>query len=326
VNRRQLLGWLGVSALPGPLPALAEQARTLAKIGYLSPTTRDSEINRAFLDELSRLGYAEGRNLTVLFDGFANIPNALPALANALVSAHVDLIVADGPEAVLKAVRAASNTIPTVMIAVNYDPIKRGYRASLSDPDSNVTGVYLQSVDAVTTQVELLKTTVPKAALLTVLFDAETETEFSIAESSAKKQELEVHPVKLGGPPFDFNTVFQRVAQEAPSSIVLVLPAPSLAAYRSELATATLRHRLPAMFGFRTNSEAGGLMSFGVNNPALRRRAAGYVAKVLSGVKPASLSIERANTFELVINLVTAKALGLTIPPVVLARANAVIK
>jgi putative ABC transport system substrate-binding protein len=319
VNRRQLVSWLSATAFP--LAARAQQAGTPPRIGYLSPTARDSEINRAFFGELARLGYTEGHNLAVVFQSYAGSPSALPVLASSLVRAHASLIVADGPELALKAARAATNTLPIVFVAVDYDPIQRGYAESLSHPAGSATGVFVQSVDSIAKQVGTLRAMFPRAVRLTVLFGPEMKDDFAAAEISAKVQGLEVRPVKLGEAPYDFEAIFHAVAQEV-ASIVLVLPTPSFAAYRTEIAAATLRYRVPAMFGFRTYVEAGGLASYGVNHPAVRRQAAGYVAKVLGGAKPADLPIERADACELVINMTTAKQLGLTIPPPVLAQAQ----
>lgn len=314
---------------PGAIAAMsswarAQQRAASARIGYLGAATT-MDVFDAFREEIGRFGYVEGRNLDVTFHAFGEDPGRLPALAAELVRARVDLIVADGSEDALRAVRAATDSIPIVVVAVNYDPLERGYVASLARPGGNITGVFLRSLEVVPKQVELLKAMRPDATRLAILYGRETEDEFTVAESSAKAQGLTISQVRLGDPPFDFDAVFRRAAQESPQ-IVLVLSTPGFAAHRKETAAAALRYRLPAMFRFRAYVEAGGLMSYGASNTAPRRRAAGYVAKILGGAKPADLPIQREDAFEFVLNLDTAKKLGLTIPPPLLTRADEVVE
>jgi putative ABC transport system substrate-binding protein len=325
MNRRRLLGWLAGIAVAGPWLARAQQAGAPARIGYLSAGPRDGDAGSAFFGELSRLGHVEGRNLTVLFDEYGEKPDRLPALVTKLVRAPVDVIVAEGSEAPLRAAHAATERIPIVMIAINYDPIERGYAKSLAHPGGNVTGVFFRSLELVAKQVELLKAMVPEATRLTVLWGAETEDEFGVAESSAKALGLTMRSFKLDAPPYDFDAVFRGVAEDAPQ-IVLVLATPAFSRHHARVAAAALHYRLPAMFRFRDYVEFGGLMSYGVNSLAMRRLAAAYVAKILGGARPADLPVQRADKFELVINMKTATALGLTVPQSLFARADEVIE
>ena len=184
MRRRSVVALLAGAAVARPFVALAEQRRGSARIGYLSAGPRASE--SPFFEELGRLGYEEGRNLEVVFDEFGNSPERLSEFAAALVRAPVEVIVARGPEAAVRAARAASDTIPIVAIAINYDPIERGYAASLAHPVSNVTGVYFQSIDLAAKQVELLKATAPETTGLTVLWGSETEPEFAAAEAAQR--------------------------------------------------------------------------------------------------------------------------------------------
>jgi putative ABC transport system substrate-binding protein len=210
------------------------------------------------------------------------------------------------------------------MIAINYDPIEQGYAKSLAHPGGNLTGVFFRSLELAEKQIELLRVMAPQASQLAVLWGAETQDEFASAQAGAKAQGWATRSIELGAPPYDFDAIFRRIAAEAP--IVLVLSTPAFAPHQQEVAAAALRYRLPAMFRFRSYVEAGGLMSYGVDNLALRRLAAGYVAKILTGAKPSELPIQQADKFELVINKQTAAALGLTIPPLLLARADGVIE
>jgi putative ABC transport system substrate-binding protein len=326
MKRRDILALLAGLAVARPVVAHAQQpAQRTARIGYLSPGPRDFENVRAFFGELSRLGFSEGQNLTVVFESFGENPGALPAMAAEMVRAKVDLIVADGPEAPLRAARAATNAIPIVIVAVNYDPLERGYVANLARPGRNVTGLFLRSIELVGKQLEFLKAMAPDATDVTVLSTAETEDEFDAVAAGAKTLGLGIRSIKLGDPPYDFEAVFQKLAETAPK-IVMILSSPAFIPYRERVATLSVQYRLPAMFRFRSYAEAGGLISYGVDSLAIRRRAAAYVAKILQGAKPADLPVERSDKFELVINMKTANALGLTMSRSLLIRADEVIE
>jgi ABC-type uncharacterized transport system substrate-binding protein len=325
MRRREFIALLGGSTALRPLAAGGQPAINRARIGYLSANPRDSAVNRAFTVELNRLGYAEGRNLELLAFDYGLNPDGLAAKAVDLVTAKLDLIVADGPEAPLKAVRAASNAVPIVVVAVNYDPIARGYAASFTRPGGNVTGVFFRSPEIAGKQLELLKEIAPGANRASVLWAAEVQDEFDAVQATAKGLGLEIDGLKLGDPPYDLEAVFRKLAENGPR-MLLVLSPPYFVPHRREIAALALRYRLPAMFRFRVWAEVGGLMSFGVDSEAMRRRAAGYVAKMLNGAKPADLPIERADKFELVINAKTADLLGLVVPPSLRARADEVIE
>ena len=322
MNRREALVLFAGAVVTGPDFARAQPKPVSARIGYLSPGKGP---DAPFFDELALLGYRQGRNLEILQKVFGDDPDRLPEFAAALVHAPVEAIVARGPESAARAAHAATGTIPIVVIAINYDPIERGFAASLAHPGGNVTGVFYRSLELTAKQVELLKAIAPEATRLSVLWGEETQDEFAAAESAAKVLGLATRSFKLGAPPYDFDAEFRRLAEDAPQ-VVLVLSTPAFAGHHSEVAAATLRYRLPAMHRFRSYVEAGGLMSYGVDDPAMSRLAARYVAKILGGARPADLPVERADRFDLAINLHTAKALGLTVPPYLLARADEVIE
>jgi putative ABC transport system substrate-binding protein len=313
MRRRELIALLGGAATLRPFGAKAQQAVKPARIGHLSANPKDSAVMRAFIEELDRLGYVENRNLELTTYNYGLNPDGLAERVTEFVAAKLDLIVADGPETPLKAVRAASDAVPVVIVAVNYDPIARGYAASFRSPE--VAGK----------QLELLKEMVPTSSAASVLWAAEVQDEFDAVQTAAKALDLKLDALKLGDPPYDLEAVFQKLAESEPR-MVLVLSPPYFVPHRGEIAALALRYRLPAMFRFRVWAELGGLMSFGVDSNAMRRRAAGYVAKILNGAKPAELPIERADKFELVINLKTARALGLNAPQSLLARADEVIE
>jgi putative ABC transport system substrate-binding protein len=238
---------------------------------------------------------------------------------------QVDLIVAQGPEVALQAVVGASRSIPIVLQAINYDPIERGYVASLARPGGNITGLFFRQAELAAKKVELLAQAFPERTRLGILWDALTADEFGAAERAAKSLNLELRTLKLETAPYDFAAAFQTIAQGG-AQMLLVLSSPFFAEHRRQLAELAIQHRLPSMFIFKSYVEVGGLMAYGVDQAAMYRRTAVYVARILKGTKPADLPVEQPTKFELVVNLKTAKALGLEVPPTLLARADEVIE
>ena len=326
MRRRKLLGILTASAIAAPFCARAQPTGGgPVRIGYLASNGKDSETTVAFLQGLHERGFNEDRNFELTLIDYTTSGRSLAEAAAALVAAKPALVVADGPEAVLRALREHSATVPAVVVAVNYDPVARGYAASLAHPGGNVTGVYFQSLEVVGKQLELLRELAPGERRVAVLWGAETADEFAAAGVAAKNLGLELRGVKLGDPPYDLEAVFRALAEDAPK-MVLVLSTPYFVPHRPQIAALALQYRLPAMFRFRSYAAVGGLMSFGVDSPAMRRRAAVYVAQILKGAKVADLPIERADRFQLVINAKTADQLGVVLPGSLRARADEVIE
>ena len=236
-----------------------------------------------------------------------------------------DLIVANGPEVALQAVVGASRSIPIVIIAVNYDPISRGYVASLARPGGNITGVVYRQLELAAKQVELLTQTFPEKTRLAVLFDAQSADQFSAAEQTSKVLHMQLQALKLENPPYDFDAAFRR-AQAGAAQMVLVLSSPFFISQTSRIAQLAIQHRFPTMFIVKHYVAEGGLISYGVDFAVMYRRAADYVAKILKGEKPADLPVEQATKFELVVNLKTAKTLGIELPTSILLRADEVIE
>jgi putative ABC transport system substrate-binding protein len=327
MRRRKFLTLLGSTAAALPLAARAQQAGKIIRIGYLGPSLNSASTAasyQTFLAELRQLGFREGENLTIEYRRLDD-PRGPFAMAAELMRANVDLLVADGPEVALQSVVGASRAIPIVFVAVNYDPINRGYVASLARPGGNITGVFLREPELAEKQLELLRQAFPDRAQLAVLWDALSADQFSAAEAAAKSMQLELRSLKLEKPPYDFDTAFRTLAQDA-SQMVLVLSSPFFTEHRSLIAELALCHRLPTMFIFKSYVEAGGLMSYGADRKPMMRRAASYVAKILNGANPADLPVEQATTYELAVNLKTAKAIGVAIPTAILLRADEVIE
>jgi len=328
VRRRALIALLGSTAAAWAFCPRAQQAGKIHHIGYIG-TNREIPLGKAsfqaFVDAMRALGFNDGQNLVIDFRAVEQSQAALASDAAELVRSNVELIVTDGTEAALRAALDASRTVPVVMIATNFDPIEHAYVKSLAQPGRNVTGVLLRQTELAEKQTELLSQVVPGATRMAILWDAVSADQFHAAERRGKAAGLKIESMKLENPPYDFDAAFRTLAAGSPQ-MLLVLSSPNFTSSRAHIAELAIRYRLPAMFIFKTYAQAGGLMSYGADFEAMHRLAAAYVAKVLQGAKPAELPIEQPNRFELVVNLNTAKALGIVIPQPLLLRADEVIQ
>ena len=327
MKRREFITLLGGATAAWPFAARAQQGGKVIRIGFIGASLNASAMAaqyQAFLTELHELGFSEGRNIIVDYRRLDD-PRGPFAVAAELMRLQVDLIVATGPEVALQAVVGASRSIPIVILAVQYDPIERGYVSSLARPGGNITGVFYRQPELAAKQLELLTQTFPEKSRLAILYDTNSADQFSAAEEAARSMPLELRPLKLEKPPYDFGAAFQTMAQDG-AQMVLVLSSPFFVEHRPEVAALAIEHRLPTMFVFRSYVEAGGLMSYGVEQLVMYRRIGVYVAKILNGTKPADLPVEQPTKFELVVNLKTAKALGINLPATLLARADEVIE
>ena len=326
MKRREFIMLLGGSAA-WPLPAHAQQAGDIVRIGVLNTGLDDAVSGglgyRAFVAELQKLGFA-GRNLVIDYGRTDQGADKAFADAAAMVRSNVAVIVASGSELPLQAAVAASSSIPVVMLANNFDPIARGYVASLARPGGNI-GLFYRQPELAQKRVELLSEAFPTRMRLAVLWDASSSETVAAAEQTAKALNLQVHSAKLDRPPYDFEAAFQSMAGANPQ-MLLVASSRFFALHGARIAELSIKHRLPAMFNFSAYTRAGGLMSYGVDPVPLWRRAASFVVKILRGAKPADLPVEQATTFELALNLKTAKALGVELPTSMLLRADEVIE
>ena len=327
-------GWIGTPALfigslffhmlVTPLTADAQQPQ-VPRIGVLSSFSDPDPQVAALTQGLRDLGWVEGQNVGVEYRYANNHLEQFPHLAAELVRLKVDLIVAGG-EAGIRAARDATSTIPIVM-ANSGDPVGTGLIASLSRPGGNVTGLSLLAPDLGGKRLELLKETVPKVSRVGVLWNptnAVKALELNSTEVAARALGVIVtsHGVRA---PADFDRAFAAIGRERPTALI-TLADPLTRGYRSQFAEFAVKSRLPMIAELRDFAEAGGLMTYGASLLDLYRRAATYVDKILKGAKPGDLPIEQPTKFELVVNLKTAKALGLTIPQSVLVRADEVIR
>jgi putative tryptophan/tyrosine transport system substrate-binding protein len=327
MRRREFIAFLGSGAATWPLAARAQQGGKVMRLGFFGPgLTASSTIApyQAFLAQLRELGLNEGQNIAVEYRNLDGPRGPFVAAAD-LMRSRPDLIVAAGPEVALQAVVGASLAVPIVIIAINYDPIARGYVASLARPGGNITGVVSQQLELAQKQVELLTQAFPDRTRLAILFDALSADQFSAAERAAKLFNMQLQALKLENPPYDLAAPFGSAAAGG-AQMVLVLSSPWFIPHHRQIAQLAVQYRMPTMFINRSYVEAGGLMSYGVNFPLMYRRGAEYVAKIFKGARPEDLPVEQAAKFELVINLKTAKALGLEMPDRLLVAADEVIE
>lgn len=326
-RRDTVLALLALGA--APLAAEAQQAAKVTRIGHLSTNLAASpHLRDAFLQELRGLGYFEGRNVVIEYRNAEGKHERLPALVAELVALKVDAIVASGTLAALAA-KQETKTIPIVFSPAG-DPVGSGLVASLARPGGNVTGLSAFAPELVGKRLELLKQAVPGIRRVAVLwqpgaFGERTEKDtLKRAEVAARDLGVPLQFVEARGPA-DFARAFSEMSM-ARASAVTVLASNMFNNERRRLVDLAAEKRLPAMYSAREIVDAGGLMSYGANLADLNRRAATYVDKILKGAKPGDLPVEQPTKFELVINLRTAKALGLTIPQSVLAHADEVIQ
>jgi putative ABC transport system substrate-binding protein len=331
VDRRTFLSAIGGSLLAAPLAAGAQQAGKIWRIGLVnagSPPANPA-IKSPFRQGLDDLGYVEGRNLLIETRHAEGNVERLPALAAELVALQVDVIVTGGGTLGALAAKQATRTLPIVFVAVG-DPVTTGVVNSLARPGGNVTGLSSLVGELIGKCLERLKQAVPGVSRVAVLWQPGEVGELAErdrlkrAEVAARALGVRLQFVEARGPE-DIDRAFSDMAR-ARAAALTVLSSTMLFYQRRRLADLAAKNRLPTVFPVRDYADAGGLMSYGANLPDLFRRAATYVDKILKGAKPGDLPVEQPTKFELVINLKTAKALGLTIPPSLLQRADQVIE
>jgi len=328
MERRTFLVMIAGGLLTAPLAAEAQQtAGKIPRIGFIGNSTAALEANLVgpFREGLRDLGYVEGRNILIEYRWAEGQYERFPALIAELIALKVDVIVTAGTPAAL-AVRKATTSIPIVMAAVG-DPIGVGLVASLARPGGNVTGLTAIAPELEGKRLELLREVVPKLSHIAVLWNPDNSFHVgSLKETRAAAQVLGIKVQPLGVRiSEEFPAAFAAILRERPGAL-LVLADRIFLHNRTRIVDFEAKHRLPGVYAYRELVEAGGLMSFGPSYAGMHRRAAYYVDKILKGAKPSDLPVEQPTKFELVINLKTAKALGLTISQSVLGRADEVIR
>ena len=326
MRRRQFMALLGC-ALVWPRVARAQQTGKMHRVGFLGNSTAALEANlvEPFRAGLRHLGYEEGRNLTIEYRWAEGNYERFPLLVAELIASKVDVIVTAGTPAAL-AVKEASRAIPLVMVAVG-DPIGTGLVKSLAQPGGNITGLSSIAPELEGKRLELLREIIPKLARVAVLWNPANpfhNASLRQAQSAAKQLMMDVQSVPIRTRE-ELDIAFVSILKGHPEAL-LVLADRVFLHNRTLLMDFAANNRLPGVYAYRELVEAGGLMSFGPSYADMHRRAATFVDKILKGAKPADLPVEQPTKFELLINLEAAKALGLTVPPSLLARADEVIE
>ena len=318
-----LLLTLHLGLLVAPHTAEAPRPAHVPRIGILSIFSPPSDTERQqspLLQGLRDLGYIEGQHITFEERYADGQRERLPALAAELVQRQVDLIVAGGGPAV-RAAKETISTIPIVMATGGADPVRGALVASLARPGGNIMGLVQQRLELTAKQLELLKEALPTVTRIAVLWDEASADQRRAAEAAARPLGVQLQPLELRHPPYEFAAAAQGQAEA-----LLVLNSPIFFMQCAQIADLMAKSRLPTMFGAADGVRAGGLMAYDVNTVDIWRRIADYVEKILKGAKPADLPVEQPIKFALVLNLKTAKALGITFPPTLLIQADEVIQ
>jgi putative tryptophan/tyrosine transport system substrate-binding protein len=327
LHRRRFLALLGGAALAWPLPLRAQQAGKIPRIGFLGNSTEALEANLVgpFREGLREHGYQEGRNIVVEYRWADGNYERFPALIAELLAAKVDLIVTAGTPASL-AVKKATTTLPLVMVAVG-DPVGTGLVPSLARPGGNLTGLSSIAPDLEGKRLELLREVVPGLAHVGVFFNPANlfhTVSMPLARKAAEALKIKLQPLSVSTSQ-DLDGAFAAILKEKPDAL-LVLADRVYLHERKRMMDFALQHRLPNANAHKEMVGAGGLMSYGPSYEDMHRRAADYVDKILKGAKPGDLPIEQPTKFDLMINLKTAKALGLVLPPSIQLRADEVVE
>jgi putative tryptophan/tyrosine transport system substrate-binding protein len=322
--RKTFLFLSAIAVLGAAAIVEAQEAKKVHQIGFLCPAKCGQPEHDGFLNAMRQLGYTEGRDIVMNYRAAESDPDRLSTLVTELVRLKMDVIVTASTPAILAA-KQATNTIPIVFASAG-DPVGLGLVASLAKPGGNVTGITILSPELSGKRLELLKETVPRLSRVAVLSNAANPAHASLdeLETAAPAVGLTLQFLKAQRPS-DLETVFSAILRERSGALVII-PDAFFASQRSRFVEFGIKNRLPIMYDRRDYVEEGGLMSYGIDFRHQFQRAAYFVDKIFKGAKPADLPVEQPTKFELVINLKTAKQIGLTIPPNVLARADKVIK
>ena len=319
ITRRAAIGAAGLGLL---LPGLAARSQQRpARLGWLVGGTngRTASFNAAFERRPKESGFVDGKNLTIDIAFAEGKAERLAPLARELVARKPDVLFTGGTEPYLRALSEATDSIPIVVCATDFDPQAKGYVVSLARPGKNITGVYPQQIETTGKRLELLRDLLPTARRISVFPDNGTEDQLAAAQQAAQVLKLDLHVVKLRGLPYDYAAAM-NLARAARSEGLLVLMSPYFFVGRENLAAEARKQKMPSVFGLRQFVEAGGLASYGAPIDPLFERAADFVVKIIKGASPSTLPMEQPTRFDLALNFKTAKELGLKLPQSVLVR------
>jgi putative ABC transport system substrate-binding protein len=324
VKRRDFITLLGGAAAAWPRAVRAQQPPNIFRVGITTIQQRTSPPYVAFDQRMRELGYIDGQNLAVEFLNPDTQAEGIAGSIKELLRRKVDVIIAPYETAVRSAL-SATETVPIVMIAIDYDPLALGYIKSLARPTRNVTGLFLQQIELAKKRVQILKDGLPDAQTATMFWDSPSEDQWKATNEVAGAFGLQLAGIELREQPYDYEAALAQAPTDHRS--VLIMPtSPVFYHDRERLAELALRHRIASIFVLREWVDAGGLLSYGASFPAMFRRAAEYVDRIAKGAKAGDLPVEQPTKFELVLNLKTARAIGITISPAILVRADEVIE
>jgi putative ABC transport system substrate-binding protein len=279
----------------------------------------------AFDSRMAELGYIEGKNYSMDFRNAEGKAERLNEFAQDMVLQNVDLIIAGGPEAPARAAKMATSHIPIVVVAVDYDPVAAGYAASLARPGRNITGVFSNQIELAVKRMDLLKQAVPRLSRVAVLWDSVSASQLMAVEAAAKGMGLQIQSLELSNYPYDYTSTFAAAKRER-AQAVLPLMSPFFFRTQEQIIKLAMDNRLPTLAGLPNFAQTGGFISYGADLSAMYRRTAEITDKILKGAKPGDLPIEQPTRFELIINMKTAKSLGIKIPDKIMLRADKVIE
>ena len=322
VGRRELLAAFS-GAVAWPLTVRAQQPTSL-HVGIVTIQPRTAPVYAAFDQRLRELGHIEGQNLVTDYLNPERQAEGEPGAIKELIRRKVDIIVAPY-ESTVKAAIAASDTVPVVMIGIDWDPVALGYVKTLARPGGHVTGVFLQQIELASKRLELLKNILPSFEAAMIFWDSQSEYQLKATISAAASFGLRLAEVELRRQPYDYEGALASVPPDHRSTLIIPI-SPVFYRDRERLAEFSIQHRITSIGTSREFTDAGCLLSYGPDALAIFRRVAEYVDRVARGAKPADLPVEQPTKFELIINVKTAKVLGLTIPDKLLALADEVIE
>jgi len=324
LRRREFITLLGGAAATWPLVARAQQPTKMLRVGTVAGTPKSSPQWVAFERRMGELGYQEGKNFSFDFLQAASA-DEYELLYRKLTANAPDVILAIGPEIGLKSALAVTRALPIVMIAIDYDPLARGYVTSLARPSGNVTGVVFQQIELAAKRIQLIKDGFSDRPAATMFWDQLSADQWEAARSTAGMLGLQLFGIELRELPYDYEAALRKAPLDH-RGLLIVPTSPSFFRDRARLADFALQHRLLSMFVFREWVDAGGLLCYGPSITALFARVAEFVDRIARGATPSDLPIEQPTKFEMVVNLKTAKAIGIELPTAILLRADEVIE
>jgi putative tryptophan/tyrosine transport system substrate-binding protein len=322
VRRRDFIALIGGAAAAWPLGSRAQPAQRVLRVGYTGIQPRNASIYQSFLKRMAELGYQEGRNFVFENIQVPSIEGYEQSYRN-LVARRVDILMTAGNEPALRAARAAAGTLPLVFLAVDYDPLAKGYVASLARPGGTSTGIYVQQLELAAKRIELVREVLPLSRVIGLAWDTASREQADAAAEAARMLRFEPRLIEMSGQPPDYAAALRSMA-DAPGELVVIPASPILLRDREAIARALIERRIPSISAFRENAEAGVMMSYGIDIIGLFSDIADYVDRIAKGGKPGEMPVKASTRFHMTVNLKTADALGLSLPVTFTARAHEV--